>query len=195
MLWHRPVMRCEHTGAVITLTGTSDCPHMSVKHHRGKKSLSVNAQCGATLKWFKISSSSFSCKCGPQATGWPGLKLNPIGICVQPLQVIPLLITVTDISRTLHLSLFCVCLLLESYWSPLYKIIWDRVENCLITAWSWPGSSHCSAKRCHHHIIVTTSPQPSTQPLLKSMGILGFIFTQFALILSIAHLFVVEADH
>ena len=108
------VMRCEHTGAVITLTVTSDCPHMSVKHQRSKKSPSVNAQCGATLKWFKISSSSFSCKCGPQATGWPGLKLNPIGICVQPLEVIPLLITVTDISQdSPPLTVLCLSIVRE----------------------------------------------------------------------------------
>ena len=56
------VMRWEHTEAVITNTGL-----MSVKHQLSKKSRGVNAQCGATLKWFKISSSSFSCKCGPQA--------------------------------------------------------------------------------------------------------------------------------
>ena len=57
MLWQPLVMRCEHTEAVITVTGS-----MSVKHHLSKKSPGVNAQCGATLKWFKISSSSFSCK-------------------------------------------------------------------------------------------------------------------------------------
>ena len=61
------VMRWEHTEAVITNTGL-----MSVKHHQSKKSRGVNAQCGATLKWFKISSSSFSCKCGPQA--WAEIK-------------------------------------------------------------------------------------------------------------------------
>ena len=69
-------------------------------------------------------------------------------------------ITVTAIT----LWLFCVCLLLQSYWSPLYKIIWDRVENYLITAWSCPGSSHCSAKCYHHH----NPPQSSTQ--LKCPG-------------------------
>ena len=102
-------MRCEHTEAVITVTGS-----MSVKHQLSKKSPGVNAQCGATLKWFKISSSSFSCKCGPQATALAWAEIKPHwNLCSAP-QVIPLLITVTDISPdSPPLTVLCLSIVRE----------------------------------------------------------------------------------
>ena len=109
---------------------------MSVKHQQKVQ----GCQCSvwSHFKWFKISSSSFSCKF------WTASHCGLARAEIKPHWNLSWALSTHNITvTTITLWLFCVCLLLESYWSPLYKIIWDRVENYLITAWSWPESSHC----------------------------------------------------